>query len=523
MKRFLLVFLITLYTIGSYAQQGFYIPAGGQAWIGSTKPVAVFCDVTHDGILGSQPNAILNFLGKQWTNGSAATLPDESSDGVSGTGGTFLFIGSTGQQQVYGGYNVSSKSGTSFPNLSLSNSNGLLLSDLSDLKIRRTLGFSTGNIFLNGWNLSVGVNNPGTITGYSDAAFVVTGPDISGGRLYREQVGTARVVFPVGTDADNYAPAAIENSGTATDFNVRAFDNVYQNAISGAIINEPHVSQTWNVGHSGAASGNVNVLLQHMSDREGSIYAANRDNSYISRYTPPIYDSLIAIPTLPASGTMTQGGTLPDAVMHNRVFTGLGSDEYFTKSVVNGSGLPADLTFNAWRIDADLVHTEWRTQKERYNDHFVLERRLENETNFSEIATVATKAPGGNSSKRLDYDYQDNNNYDDWSYYRVKAVSKAGKINFSNIKAVPPLIQVDVFPNPNRGKFEVRLHGIHHEMQLQLVDVWGRTIRLFNFQNDTNVEVKDVAKGTYFLVLYDFPTMKVAYTFKVIVIDNDAQ
>lgn len=523
MKRFLLVFLITLYTISAFAQQGFYIPVGGQAWIGGAKPVAVFCDVTHNGILGSQPNAILDFLGKQWNNGSASSLPDESSDGVSGTGGTFYFIGTSGQQQVYGGYSVSSKAGTSFPSLTVNNTAGLLLSDLTDLKIRRTLGFGTGNIFLNGWNLSVGHNDPGTITGYSDAGFVVTGPDISGGRLYREQVGSTRAVFPVGTTADNYAPAAIENSGTATDFNVRAFDNVYTNATTGAEINPPHVTQTWNIGHSGATTSDVNVILQHMNEREGATYAANRDNSYISRYIAPIYDTLIAIPTLPSSPTLTQGATLTNATMHNRVFTGLGADEYFTKSVINGEGLPADMTFNAWRIDANLVHTEWRTQKERYNKNFVLERRLENETNFSQIATIATKAPGGNSSTRLDYDYQDNNNYDDWSYYRVKAVSRAGKVSFSNIKAVPPLIQVDVFPNPNRGKFEVRLHGIHHTMMLQLVNVLGQTVRSFNFQADTDVDVKNVAKGTYFLVLYDLPSMKVAFTYKVIVIDNDAQ
>lgn len=517
------IILCCLLSLTAAAQQGFYIPAGGQAWIGSNKPVAVFCDVQHNGILGSNPNAILDFLGRQWNNGNNATLPDESADGLSGTGGTFFFMSGTGQQLVYGNYNVSTKSGTSFPNLTLNNTGGLLLADLSDLKIRRTLGFNTGLIYLNGWNLSVGQQNPGSITGYSDKAFVVTGADVSGGRLYREQVGSAdgKVVFPVGTTDDNYAPAAIENAGNTMDFNVRVFDSVYTAAITGPIINPPHVTQTWNVGHDGGASGDVNLWLQHFNLREGDLYAASRDNGYISRYIAPGYDSLGAVPSLGQSGTLTQGAALPEATLHHRNFTALGNEEYFTKSVVDGTGAPADLVFNAWRIDENLVHTEWRTSQERNNKYFSLQRRLENEKDFREVATVATKAPGGNSSHRLDYDYQDNNDYDDWSYYRVKAVSKAGKETFSAIKAVPPMVSVTVFPNPNRGQFEVKLRGIHHVVTLRLINVWGQTVREYNFQNDTDVQVKNLAKATYLLVLYDQPTSRVIYTTKVIVIDND--
>jgi len=529
-----LKYLLSLYLLGvatlGFAQQGTYIPPGGQVWMfgGSNAPVAVFGNMQQEGTLGSNPNSLLYFLGKKWTNGNAATLPDETG-GNNGTGGIFRFssnnilYGNMGQQTVFGNYNVASGAGTSFPNLELNNPSGLLLDDLSDLKVRRTLSFSNGHIFLNGWNLVVGHQSPGTITGYSDQRFVVTGTGSVGGFLYREGLmGTSgRVVFPVGTDANNYAPAALAYQGTADMFKVRVFDSIYTAASGGTALQDTFITKTWNIGHLQTGSAPTDVILQHMNSMEMPIYATYRDSSYINHYNASAWDKLSALPYQPQAGTLT---TVPmsGATMHLRSFNdGLLTNEYFSKTVLFTALRPPAtiIDFQAWRLAWDKVHLEWSTSQEVNNYVFEIERRFESDTAFTTIGRVPTKAPGGYSNKRLDYTFQDNNNsYDGWTYYRIKVIGRNGQVVYSVIRAVPPLIQIDVYPNPNLGQFKVRIRGIRQALNMQLINNWGQILRQYDVQNESDILVKELPAGLYYLVLYHKDTQAVAYRTKVVVL-----
>jgi hypothetical protein len=522
--KYLIAILIFFAGFRAFAQQSAYIPPAGQVWnFGNT---ALFGNMQQEGTLGSNPNTLFYFLGKRWVNGSAASLPDESAGGISGAGGTFRFssnntlYGNTGQQSVFGAYSVAGNTGASFPNLEVSNAAGLLLEDLSDLKIRNTLNFNSGHIFLNGWNLSVGQNSPGTITGYSDQRFVVTGTGAAGGFLYREGLTTAsgRVVFPVGTSVGNYAPAAIATQGAPDDFKVRVFDNIYQNAVTGSLLQDTFIYKTWNIGHTQTGKAQTDVILQHMNAAEMPVYEANRDSSYIIQYTGSAWDRLPQLPYLPQTGSLTTQPMGAGATMHLRSFpAGLASDEYFSKTI----GFPVlqppanFILFNAWRISIDQVRLEWATSREVNNAWFEIERRFEGDTGFTRIARVPTKARGGYSNTRLDYTYLDNNNYDGWTYYRIKAVSRTGQYIYTEIRAVPPLIQIDVYPNPNMGQFHVRIRGIRSPLVMQLMNTWGQVLRQYDIQGDGDVEVREVPAAMYFLVLYHKSTQQVAYRCKV--------
>jgi len=517
-----------LQAYGLYAQQGAYIPPEGKAWIFGNSPVALFGNMQQEGTLGSSPNAMLHFLGRRWTNGNAASLPDESADGNSGTGGMFRFssnntlYGNIGQQRVFGAYSIAAGAGASFPNLEVSNPAGLLLEDLSDLKVRNTLQFSSGHIFLNGWNLLVGQNGPGAITGYSDQRFVVTGSAAAGGFLYRSGLTAAagRVVFPIGTAANSYSPAAVEYHGAADMFRARVFDNIYRNATSGAPMQDTFIIKTWNIGHEQPGTAQADVILQHMDVTEMPVYAAYRDSSYINRYVGSTWDRLSLLPFLPQNGNLTTQAMGQPATMHLRRFAALGPDEYFSKTVVLPVlQPPADfMLFEAWRMAYNQVRLEWATRREVNNRWFEIERRFEEDTGFTRIATVPTKAPGGNSSFRLDYSFPDPNSYDGWTYYRVKAVSRSGQVAYTGIRAVPPLIQVDVYPNPNLGRFKVGIRGIRTPMVLQLLNTWGQELRRYEVQVEGDVQVKELPAGIYFLVLYHKATQAVAYRYKVVVL-----
>jgi hypothetical protein len=514
----------------SNAQQAAYIPPGGQAWIFGNAPVALYGDMLQQGSLGSSPNAVFHFFGKRWANGNAAALPDESANGISGTGGRFLFssnntlYGNTGRQSVFGAYSIAARAGASFPNLEISNSAGLLLEDLSDLKVRNTLHFNSGHIFLNGWNLAVGQIAPGNITGYSDQRFVVTGAGPAGGFLYREGLTAAsgRVVFPVGTSPGNYAPAAIAYQGPPDQFKVRVFDNIFQNASGGAALQDTFITKTWNIGHTSTGHAQTDVILQHLNSAEMPVYAAYRDSSYIIRHATGAWDRLLQLPYLPQTGNLASPvQNMNGSTMHLRSFAGgLATDEYFSKTIgFPVLSPPADfIEFNAWRIAVNQVRLEWATRKEVNNAWFEIERRFEGDTGFTRIARVPAKAPGGYSNNRLDYTYLDDNGYDGWTYYRIKAVSRTGQYIYTEIRAVPPLIEITVYPNPNMGQFNVRIRGIRTPLVMQLMNTWGQVLREYDIQHDADVQIKEVPAAMYFLVLYHKSTQQVAYRAKVTVL-----
>lgn len=513
---------VLCFTLGiCFAQQSVFIPADGKVW--SFGNVAIFGDVTNEGLLGSNPNTLLYFLGQQWTNTYAANLADESASGTDGTGGIFRFAGTTGQQVIAGGYNVASRSGSSFPNLEVSNPNGIVLADLNDLKVRNNLQLSNGHVFLNGWNLMVGHNTPGTITGYSDQRFIVTGTDVTGGFLYRSKLTSAagQVIFPVGTSANNYAPAGVVYEGATDDFRARVFDNVYEYAVNGSLIFDSVVYKTWNIGQETNSYGLTALTLQHMDSNEGPEYGINRANSYISRFDYNSWEMRKSVNDDMKTGTLTSQPMQQAATMHSRGFAGIGTNAYFIKMTTGtASYLPADIIyFNAYRVTYALVDLLWTTTRETNNSVFEIERMLDTETEFKRIATVNTKAPGGYSTSKLEYYLQDTNDHDGWSYYRIKAVSTTGRYVYSDVREVGPLVVAKVFPNPNQGQFKVSVRGIKTPLIVQVFDTWGQQVRKMEMVGETEIQIKDMPKGTYVLVLTHKESKKQAYVTKVIVIE----
>lgn len=522
MKRYLLILCFLVLSINITAQNAAYIPPGGQVW--SYGNVAFFGDVTNDGMLGSSPASVLYFLGKQWTNSYTALLSDESPSGLKGTGGIFRFMSRNGQQIIAGGYNVAAKTGASFPNLEVNNANGVVLADLHDLHVRNTLQLTNGHVFLNGWNLMVGTDNPGSITGYSDQRFIVTGTETAGGFLYRAKLNSnaGQVVFPVGTSATNYAPAGVRYEGSPEDFKARVFDSVFMQAITGRTLYDSVVYKTWNLGQEGNGTGLTSITLQHMDADEAPEYNVNRSSSYISRFIDTDWEMRKAVNDNMAPGMLTTQPMLQKATMHSRGIAGIGGNIYFAKlTSLAYSFLPADIIhFNAYRVSYSLVDLVWTTSRETNNAVFEIERMLDNETAFKKIATVPTKAPGGYSTTRLDYYYQDTNDYDGWSFYRIKAVSATGKYVYTDVREVGPLIQATVFPNPNHGDFKVTVRGIKTPLIVQVFDTWGQQVRRLEMVNQSEVNIRDMPAGTYVLTLTHKETKKQAYVCKVIVIDH---
>ncbi len=531
MKRLFQLSLLLFLPLLLQAQQGMYIAPGGRIQVSSGETLSIYGNVVNEGGFGTNQASIVNFYGKSWINSTGATFPDESANGFSGRGGLFRFsgnnplYGSLGAQHLFGGYNVNSRLGATFPNFEVDNRLGILLADLSDMKVRNNLNFSTGHLFLNGWNLVVGNGNPGTITGYSEQSFIITGSSIAGGFLYRERVNAAsgKVVFPIGSSPATYAPAAIEYEGAADDFRARVFDSVYQYAISGLVNKLDFTNKTWNLARGRTDGAEASLTLQHMNADEGRDYAAHRSTSYVTRFVNNAWD-YIEPETFPTAGNITTTNTLRNATMHVRRFrNGIRSNEYFTKaSILYGPYAPAVfIYFNAWRLNENFAQLQWSVSRELNNAYFEIERRLDTDTGFVKVGELGSLAPNGNVNTRIDYRYVDPNDYDGWSYYRIKAVGRSnGRVSYSEIKAVPPFLRIDVFPNPNRGQFTVRIRGEQTEVLMHLMNSLGQLVEQFTIEGERDLRIDALAKGTYLLVFYEKGTHRLMRTHKVVVIDR---
>jgi len=517
MNRIRILILGLTCSMSCAGQVAAYIPVNGDIAAHPGDTISIFGDVQNNGRFGSLNGSSVLFYGKNWQNSAISQLPDElyyGLDTTQGMGGFFRFLqlkGATnGPQYITGGFDVGGNGGPGFPNLGAGNVNGLYLQPGSDLAIRHTLHFEQGNVFLNASNLVVGQYSPGTITGYSDQQFVVTGTDVTGGFLYRRAVSSTNnmVVFPLGSAPGSYSPLALQNHASIpADFHARTFDNVYSDAVSGVINTQTDVLKTWNIGQSVLIPGDVTIWLQHDQQDEGALFPPYRDSSYVSLFSGATgntgWDSIGPRGAL-NPGTLTTGSPLSDSWLNVRDFQGgLSNSTFLSVSVATTTSSLENLTFNAHRVTYHLVATDWETLGERNIAHYELQRRRQDEDSFYTVAVVPTQTPDGNSTGARTYNQSDDDYYGNWTYYRLKIVGRDSRISYSVIRKVPNFFDVVVSPNPNTGVFTVTLLGIFYPLMMEMYDMAGHRLGIYTINGSANIAVPQLPAGNYVLVFWD--------------------
>ena len=173
-----------------------------------------------------------------------------------------------------------------------------------------------------------------------------------------------------------------------------------------------------------------------------------------------------------ASGTHVAGtGTNADPIAKR---SGVSNFSDFTLAGgASENPLPIELlAFNANRIN-DGVSLNWSTASEYNNDFFTVERSQQSTvvpivigsqqsaTKWEVIGKVKSKAAGGNSSNKLNYELVDklltiNNLPLTIFYYRLKQTDFDGQFKYSGIVSIPfkpsegSGLAFSVFPNPSR-------------------------------------------------------------------------
>lgn len=342
-KRFIFfIFLIVLFLVSklSIAQELIQVSIhpNEALYVHSAENVGVFSDLKNSGTVGALPNSVVQFFGQRWTNAQGSRLVDESSNGMSGQGGTFRFRSLTNSPQLIENQNIQASNG--FANLTIANSGNVTLEG-TDLFIRRNLNFENGRLILNNRNAVLASN--GTITGFDDSKYVVTGTGTTGGSLVRHSSGLQQpdLVFPIGVSVSSYTPTSLNYKGIAQNIKVRVFENVYEKALFGAQDNFNHVPRTWNVSFATNDQAAVlSINTQHSVNEEGTNFANNRLASFVSRFSSSAgqWDKIASNGI--STGNITSGNTLPNHYVNTRsAMVGVSMNEFFSKSVIKTSGL----------------------------------------------------------------------------------------------------------------------------------------------------------------------------------------
>jgi hypothetical protein len=196
------------------------------------------------------------------------------------------------------------------------------------------------------------------------------------------------------------------------------------------------------------------------------------------------------------------------------------------------SGPVSGLVFNAKRKKTTEVELTWSTATEINMLGFEVQRKLNNEPDFTATTFVNSKAPSGNSIGTLSYLQIDPNSYTDTSYYRLKIVDLNNNISYSDIKTVTgktkgggknnniiqtgdtvlttiakaklqtgelPVQKITVGPNPNNGNFWFMVSGIDKETFAVLYTIDGKMLKQFHVSNLQQQQVSSLRNGIYIL------------------------
>jgi hypothetical protein len=209
------------------------------------------------------------------------------------------------------------------------------------------------------------------------------------------------------------------------------------------------------------------------------------------------------------SYTLTGPGTIEVSGLANR------ADEIATYTTTYSgatcvncmSVLPVGSTNFSVQAENNNVACSWITESEHNNHYFTIEKSLDG-VNFEEIGNLLGKKESFTPTHYKLYDSSPN--YDVISYYRLSQTDLDGKHRILDVKSIFLIRteELEVFPNPSTGKFQVST--TEQVEMMQLVDNTGRQIP-FTYQTETHELHVEGSVGNYMLYYLENKTIKVKH------------
>jgi hypothetical protein len=273
----------------------------------------------------------------------------------------------------------------------------------------------------------------------------------------------------------NYNPVTIVNkTGTADQFSVYVFDEVYTNGRKGsgnAMTNKARIQSTWEIGKTNANAGSgVDFVFEwESSKRKNSI-----SNPSLNHYNKNTRDWEFA-----SNSTISRGTNSLRLTGYTGTFSPFAIGDGMTP-------LPVELISFTAKPNNNEVDLNWTSYSDNKNPFYILKS-----TDGVNWNTIETKVPSDNSVHYLFTDQQPA----PVNYYQLSQLDNSNTLQYSDIRIVDfNSNKLVIFPNPNNGEFTIQSSNV---VNYQISDFTGKVIME---GDNTNPLIKtNFAKGIYFI------------------------
>jgi glucose/arabinose dehydrogenase len=212
------------------------------------------------------------------------------------------------------------------------------------------------------------------------------------------------------------------------------------------------------------------------------------------------------------NGAPISGATAPDysttiAGSYTLVVTNTLSFSDTSDAFVLGS-LPLSLvSFTAQKVAPSAIRLQWETDSEQKIAGFSIMRKQNNETTFSKVGFVASKAPNGVSNNELDYSFTDSSVISNAKlFYRLRIEKTDGSFIYSDIRSIIPGSRVNsfiIYPNPAKGSARISINNYTAPLVMIIYDNSGKKVRQQSIsQQNTTIDLSAL-QGLYIVQLSD--------------------
>ena len=363
--------------------------------------------------------------------------------------------------------------------------------------INYLITFTKGIITSTSTNLFVMANGSAVAGTPSDLSFV-NGP--------MKKVGNTAFVFPVGkpllggTVGGGYRFIGISAPANSLDHEFTAEFYVANAALRGPVtaagLVKVSACEYWRLDrNSGISTINVTLSWAARSKCNVGAYVTNPATIVVAHNTAT--GDPFGSGNWDAYGR--DGGNTGDNTAGTVTWNNVSTFSPFALGSINQADNP--LPFNLSSFTAtpkqNTVAVYWKVANNNEQQEYILERSAD-ATNFRALKNVTAKA----NIVIADYTYSDEQPFNGWNYYRLRAIDHQNKTQTSSIIKVwmGKGAFISVLPNPATEKIVINLSEPSSILQMQIVNTTGQVLRQLNtiqFLNEINIS--NLQAGMYYI------------------------